>query len=152
MCDFHICSKLLLNRGNVSKVFFVLFSSVIFQRSMIGCRSSFPSPRRHKNTIRRLDYSTGSRREGHWTIFGQLRKIVSWKHKRKLARLTFQRLDVVAWKDPGLAVALSFPPVGLVLGQDHDLVSSLKGQLILVLTGVSVNRTVLLTTWKQDSS
>ena len=65
-------------------------------------------------------------------------------------RLTFQRLDVVAWKDPGLAVALSFPPVGLVLGQDHDLVSSLKGQLILVLTGVSVNRTVLLTTWKQD--
>jgi len=53
----------------------------------------------------------------------------SKKHDRvqKILSLSFQRLDVVAWKDPGLAVALPFPPISLVLGQDHDHVSSLEG-------------------------
>ena len=48
MCDSHNCLKL----ENLSKVFFVLFSSY-FQRSMImiGCGSSFPSPRRHKKPL-----------------------------------------------------------------------------------------------------
>ena len=91
MCDFHICSKL-LNKGNVSKVFFVLFSSFIFQRSMIGCRSSFPSPRRHKTPLEDwtilLEADKKDTRRGD--TFSQLRKFDSkLKAREKTACLTY---------------------------------------------------------------